>query len=104
MKLPPMVVKVSVRTRRERGFSLWIPLFIIVPFLLVLFILVLPLMLIAAVLAIVALVVSGQGGRLLKLVLLAMLAVPYFFGVFWALRGFLVDIRGKSEHVYISIH
>ncbi len=73
------------------------------PFLLVLSILVLPL-LSAAVLAIVALAISGQGGCLLKLVLLAMLTVPYFFGVSWALRWFLVDIRGKSEHVYISIH
>ncbi len=103
MTLPPMVLKVSVQNRRKRGFTLWIPLFIVVPFLLVIFILLLPLLLVAAVLAVVVLVGRGRGGHLPRMTLLALLALPRFFAIFWALRGFLVDVRSKSEHVFFSI-
>jgi len=103
MILPPMFLKMNIQNRRKRGFSLWIPLFVVVPFLLILFILLLPLLLIAAVLGILALVVSGRGEQLPRLILLAILAVPHFFALFWALRGLLVDVRGKSENVYISV-
>lgn len=102
MTLPPMVLKVSVQNRR-RGFTLWIPLFIVVPFLFIIFILLLPLLLVAAVLAVVVLVGRGRGGHLPRMTLLAMLALPRFFTLFWALRGFLIDVRSRSEHVCVSI-
>ena len=103
MMLPPMVLKVSVQNRRKRGFTLWIPLFIVLPFLLIIVILLLPLLLIAAVLGVLALVILGRGGRLPRTILLVLLALPHFFALFWALRGFLVDVRSKSEHVFVSI-
>ena len=103
MILPPMALKVNIQNRRKRGFSLWIPLFVVVPLLLILFILVLPLLLVAAVLGILALVVSGRGGQLPRLILLAIVAVPNFLAIFWALRGLLIDVRSKSENVYISV-
>lgn len=103
MMLPPMVLKVNIQNQGKRGFSLWIPLFVVVPFLLILFILVLPLLLLAAVLGILALVASGRGEQLPRFMFLAMVAVPSFFAILCALRGLLVDIEGKSENVYISV-
>lgn len=102
MILPPMVLKVDIEKRSGRGFTLWIPLFIFWPFLLVVFILELPFLLLAAVLALLTIVGSGRVGRLPRLILL-MLAVPRFFAIYWALRGLLIDVRNTSEHVHISV-
>ena len=103
MMLPPMVLKVNIRNRGKHGFFLWIPLFVVVPFLLILFILVLPFLLIAAVLGLVGLVASGRGAQLPRLMFMAIVAVPAFFAIVWALRGLLVDIESESDNVYIAV-
>ncbi len=103
MILPPMVLKVDIEKRSGRGFTLWVPLFIFLPFLLVVFILVLPFLLLAAVLAVLTIIGRGRVGRLPRLILLAVATVPRFFAIFWALRGLLIDVGNESGHVYVSI-
>ena len=103
MILPPMVLKVDIQNGRKRGFTLWIPLFIFWPFLLVVFILVLPFLLLAAVLALLVIIGRGRVERLPRLIFLLMRTVPRFFAIYWALRGLLIDVRSGSGHVYISV-
>ena len=103
MILPPMVLKIDIEKRSGRGFTLWVPLLIFWPFLLVVFILVLPFLLLAAVLSLLVIIGRGRVGRLPRLSLLAMRTVPRFFAIYWALRGLLIDVRSGSEHVYISV-
>ncbi len=101
MTLPPMALRMNISNRR-RSFGLWIPLFIIVPLLLILVVVLLPLLLVMMVVAVLVLLGRGKGGQLLRLILLSLLVIPRFFALFWALRGFLVDVRNDSEHVHIS--
>ncbi len=85
----PLVMRLRVHDQRHR-FSLWVPLFIFLPLLLVLGAVLLPFFLVAAVL----LVPFG-------LVRLA-LVVPYLAVVLGRLRGLQVDVDNGSRRVFIS--
>ena len=89
MKWPPMVMRLSVRNS-GRGFSLWLPLFILGPLFLVLLLPLLPLLLLAG----LVLWPTGWGRSL-------WLMVSLVLAVLCALRGLRVDIRQGRERVLV---
>ena len=91
MKRPPMLMHVKVRGG-ERGLSLWLPLFLLLPLALVVFIILSPLILIA----VLVLWPSGWGKRVLLL-------LSATFEVLCSMRGLRVDIQSSSQYVYISV-
>ena len=90
MIIPPMLLRVRVQNNRHR-FSVWLPLFLIWPPVLLLGVALLPLVLVLAVL----LWPWGWGRPLL-------LIGPAIFRLFCALRGLLVDVYSPPEQVHIS--
>ena len=91
MMFPPSILRVRVRNQQHH-FSLWLPLFLLWPVLMVLALLLLPLLLIAAVI----LSYKGWGIPLL-------MAGPVIFGLLCAMRGLKVDIGEEPEKFYISL-
>ena len=91
MMFPPSILRLRIHNK-QHNFSLWLPLFLLWPLLLVLGLLLLPLLLIAAVI----LSYRGWGIPLL-------LAGPAIFGLLCALRGLKVEIGQNSEQVFISL-
>ncbi len=93
MNLPPMIMRISAR-RQDKRMNLWLPLFIIFPFLAIvitaLFLILSPLLLVAA----VVLWRSGWGGLFVFF--------PVVLACFFALRGLEVDINQDGERVFIS--
>ena len=91
MRRPPMLMHVKVRGE-ERGFGLWLPLFLLLPLALVVFIILSPLILIA----VLVLWPSGWGKR-------ALLVLKGTFEVFCSMRGLRVDVQSNNQCVYISV-
>ncbi len=91
MKRLPMLMHVKIRGE-ERGFGLWLPLFLLLPLALVVLIILSPLILIA----VLVLWPSGWGKR-------AVLVLRTTFEVFCSMRGLRVDIKSNHQCVYISI-
>jgi hypothetical protein len=91
MNRPPVLMHLRFRNE-EHNFGLWLPLFLLLPLLLVVLIVLSPLILIA----VLALWPFGWGRW--GLVALAA-AVRSLF----ALRGLEVDVRSGQEHVLISV-
>ena len=91
MKQPPMLMHVKIQGE-DRGFGLWLPLFLLLPLALVLFIILSPLILIA----VLVLWPSGWGKR-------AMLVLRAAFEVFCSMHGLRVDIQSRHQYVYISV-
>lgn len=89
MNRPPMILRVGV-AKGDGGFRLWLPLFILFPFLLVLLLLFTPFLLLAALL----LWSFGLGRPFL-------LVIPVLLGILWALRGLEIDIKDRKERVFI---
>ncbi len=85
-----MVLQVGVN-KGDGGFRLWLPLFILFPFLLVLLLLFTPFLLLAA------LVLWNFGWGKLPL-----LVIPLLLGILWALRGLEIDVKDRKEAVFIS--
>ena len=94
MMFPPMLLRVKI-DQPERGLSLWIPLFIIMPVLgviaLVLFIITLPFVLLIYLFT----------GRFRWLGVMFK-AIPVLSRCLFALRGLKVDVNGENERVFIS--
>jgi hypothetical protein len=90
MKRPPMLLHVKIRGKR-RGFSLWLPIFLLLPLALAVFIIVAPLILIA----IPIFWPSGRRKRAL-----------HIFGaaleVICSLRSIKVDMQSDHDYMYIS--
>jgi hypothetical protein len=76
----------------ERGFGLWLPLFLLLPVALVVLIILSPLILIA----VLVLWPSGWGKR-------ALLVLRAAFEVFYSMRGLSIDIQSSNQCVYISV-
>jgi hypothetical protein len=104
MKRPPMLLRLQIRSK-ERGFGLWLPLFLLLPLALLLLIALSPLILIAIVIlrrrrrrdllsptarASIGMLCSPRGVRAA-------------FDVFCSMPGLRLDVRNKNERVYISI-
>jgi hypothetical protein len=89
---PPMVMRVKVHNE-ETKFGLWLPLFLLIPVVLVVLIILSPLILIAA------LVLWPMGwGKL------ALLSIPYAWNIYCSMRGLKVDVQGQKEIVYVSVY
>lgn len=91
MNRPPMLMHVRVRNE-STNFGLWLPLFLLIPVVLVVLIILSPLILIA----VLVLWPSGWG----KLALLTLRAAIVSF---CALRGLKVDVHNPRESVFISV-
>jgi len=88
---PPLIMKFRIKGDRPR-FGCWLPLFLLLPLLLLFFVLLLPLFII------VVLVLWPLGwGRT------ALMAVPALFQVLSALRGLKVQIKDGVNQVDISV-
>lgn len=91
MRRPPMLMRLRIQGE-ERGFGLWLPLFLVLPVALVVFIVLSPLMLVATVI----LWPSGWGKK-------AMLSLKAAVEVFWSMRGLDVDVHSGRQRVSISV-
>ena len=91
MNRPPMFLGLRFG-KRDGKFRLWLPLFILFPFLVVILLLMVPFLLLAA----LVLWSFGWGKPFL-------LFIPVLLNLLWALRGLEIDINDKGEKVFISI-
>jgi len=91
MNRPPLFLGLRFGSR-EGGFRIWFPLFILVPFLLIVLLLLLPFLLLAALL----LCAFGWGRPFL-------LFIPVLLGILHALPGLEIDIAGPEENIFVSI-
>ncbi len=89
MNAPPLLIKISIPfgSSKER---LWLPLFLIYPFLAVFALILLPLVLVAALL-----LWPMDWSRTI------VLTSPYLFRVICELRGLEVDIQQKNKRILI---
>jgi len=89
MNTPPLLLKISMPIN-SGTMRLWLPLFLIYPFLAVFALILLPLVLVAALL----LWPMGWSRTIL-------LAGPYLYRLICALRGLEVDIQQKNKKILI---
>jgi len=104
MKHPPMLMYVRIR-REDRGFCLWLPLFLLLPLVLVLLIILSPLILLAV-------TILWRSGRLKRAVLISRIALRSlcsmrFIGaavdLLCSMPGLRVDIAGEKDQVRIFV-
>ena len=91
MKRPPVLMHLRFQGE-ERGFGLWLPLFLLLPLAFVVFIILSPMILIA----ILVLWPSGWGKR-------ALLVLRAVVDVFCSMRGLRVDVQNSQQCVNISV-
>ena len=91
MNGPPLMLRISIPLR-SGALRLWLPLFLIYPFLAVFALILLPLVLIAALL----LWPMGWSRTIV-------LSGPYLFRMVCALRGLEVDVKQKGKHILIYL-
>ena len=91
MKRPPILMHLRIRGE-EKGFGLWLPLFLLLPLALVVFIILSPLILIA----VLILWPSGWGKR-------ALLVLRAAGEIFCSMRGLKVDVQSGDQCIYISV-
>ena len=90
MTWPPSVLRVEIKNK-SHDFSLWLPLFVIWPFLLLAALVLAPLVLALA----IVLWWTGWGRPMLY-------SGPMFFSVFCALRGLEIDVQKRDKRVHLS--
>lgn len=88
---PPSLLGFRVRNAK-RGFGLWLPLFLVWPPFVLAALVMLPLVFLLSLL----LWPSGWGRTVL-------LTGPWFFRMFCALRGLVIDVKSGTSQVYIVI-
>ena len=104
MKRPPMLMRVQVRGE-NRGFCLWLPLFLLLPLAVALLIVLSPLIL----LVVIILWLIGRGKRALLAtriaarLLCSMRLIRAAVDLLCSLPGLRVDIHGRSERIYVSV-
>jgi hypothetical protein len=91
MNRPPMLMHLRIQNEKKK-FGLWLPLFLLLPLVLVVLLILSPLILIA----LLVLWPSGWSKW-------ALLALRAAFLSFCSLRGLRVDIQSGSQYVYISV-
>ena len=93
MKCPPLWLRMSFHNNnKNRGFSLWLPLFLLLPLSLVVLLILSPLILIA----LLILWPSGWAKR-------ALLMLRASYGLYFSMRGLRVDIQNSNECIHISV-
>lgn len=104
MKRPPMLMRVQIRGE-DRGFCLWLPLFLLLPLALVLLIILSPLIL----LAVFILWLSGRGKRALLVtgiafrLLCSMRLIRAAVDLLCSMPGLRVDVYNRNERIYVSV-
>lgn len=88
---PPSVLRLVIK-KESRNISIWLPLFMMWPFLVLAAIVLAPVVLALG----IVLWWTGWGRPMLR-------SVPAFFEIFCALRGLQIDIRKPYAYVHISI-
>ena len=88
---PPSLLDFRIKGVK-RGFHLWLPLFLVWPPFLLIALAMFPLVLLLALL----MLPFGRGRTLL-------LIGPWFFRMFCALRGLVIDVKSGATQVYIVI-
>jgi hypothetical protein len=99
MKMPPMFVTLRINPRdgdEEEGFTLWIPLFIIVPLVLIIL---LALFLVALPFLILSVILTWRFDWLRWLAF----ALPAFFGTMHELSGIKVDVVDGRQKIFIDV-
>ena len=91
MNRPPTLMHLRFHND-NRKFGLWVPLFLLIPLVLVVLIILSPLILIA----VLVLWPSGWGK-------LALCVLKAAWGLFCSMRGLEVDVQNRNELVYISV-
>ena len=87
---PPSVLRIEIKNQ-SHDFSLWLPLFVIWPFLLLAAIALAP-----VILALAIIFWWTRWGRLM------LYSGPIFFAVFCALRGLEIDVKQRNQRVHLS--
>ena len=88
---PPSMLGFRIRNE-EKGFGLWLPLFLIWPPFVLMALATFPLVLLLS----LVLWPSGWGRTVL-------LTGPWFFRMFCALRGLVIDVKSGTSRVYIVV-
>ncbi len=91
MMWPPSVLRFQIK-KESRDFSLWLPLFVIWPFLLLAAVVLAPIVIVLS----IALWWTGWGRTMLY-------SGPMFYSVFCALRGLEINVQKRNKRVYLSI-
>lgn len=91
MNWPPTLMHIKIRNKNTK-FGLWLPLFLLLPLVLVVLLILSPFILIG----VVVLWHTGWGK-------VALFSLHAAFVAFWSLRGLKVDVQGRNECVHISI-
>lgn len=91
MMWPPSVLRFQIK-KESRDFSLWLPLFVIWPFLLLAAVVLAPIVIVLS----IALWWTGCGRTMLY-------SGPMFYSVFCALRGLEINVQKRNKRVYLSI-
>jgi hypothetical protein len=91
MKRPPVWMRLRIHNEDTR-FGLWLPLFLLIPVIIVVFIILSPLILIATLI----LWPMGWGKP-------ALMIIPVAWSLYCSIRGLRVDVQGRRETVYISV-
>lgn len=91
MKRPPVWMRLRIHNE-DTKLGLWLPLFLLIPVVIVVFIILSPLILIAT------LILWPMGwGKL------ALMIIPVAWSLYCSIRGLRVDVQGRNETVYISV-
>jgi hypothetical protein len=104
MRRPPMLIQVQIHGQ-EKGFPIWVPLFLLLPLALLLLIILSPLILVA----IIVLRLTGREGQLSPGVstslgiLCSVRRIKAAFDVLFSMPGLRVDVRNRNERIYVSI-
>ena len=91
MNRPPILMRIKIQGE-DGKFGLWLPLFLLLPLVLVVMLILSPLILIA----VLILWPSGWGKR-------ALLVLRTAFVAFCSMRGLRVDIQNRHQCVYIYV-
>ena len=91
MNRPPVWMRLRIHNE-DTKFGLWLPLFLLIPVVVVALIILSPLILIAT----IVLWPMGWGRP-------ALMIIPVAWGLYCSIRGLRVDVQGRNEMVYISV-
>ena len=93
MKRPPLLMHLRFRNEhKDTGFGLWLPLFLLLPLVLVVFLILSPLILIA----LLVLWPTGWSWRAIR-------ALGAAGDMFCSLRGLNVNVKSRDQYVHIYV-